>query len=126
VSKPVLGRGLGNLLKGGAAPPPAAQPEQPAQPNLPNLSPGMATLLRGSNGDAESENEPRPAAPPPISLNRKLLMLSLVLADLVLIIILARMAFRTEGHFGFVEVVLSVIGMTIGAWLSCLALSLKR
>src|SRR5262245_50759322 len=71
VSKPVLGRGLGNLLKDPNATSPAEEkpgnegssaPPSPAPPTA--LSPGMATLLRGKNAEDNPDNPPGESPPP--------------------------------------------------------------
>src|SRR4051812_44259422 len=81
VSKPALGRGLGNLMKEtptvSSSPPEAASSVQPA-----NISPGMATLLRGNREQPKPEPhaESKPPAQPNPTLpeqNHSLLKISL-------------------------------------------------
>jgi hypothetical protein len=46
-------------------------------------------------------------------------------ADLLVIGLVARLALVSHGRFGVIEVVLSILALAVGAWLSCLALWLK-
>ncbi len=119
MSKPVLGRGLGKLLEAKGSAPPEKTGAEPTK-----LSPGMATLLKGPNG---SPNENRlPAADERQRVEngrrRRLLQTSLVLADVLLFALAARLVFKSGGHFGFLEAMLCVAAIGLGAWLSCLAL----
>ena len=119
MSKPVLGRGLGKLLKeakGSATPEPAGDKPK-------SSSPGMTTLLRGANGSPNEESAqtetPSPTAGNP--RGKRLLQISLIVADVVLLALAARLVFKSEGHFGFLEVTLCILAFGLGAWLSCLA-----
>jgi hypothetical protein len=93
------------------------------------VTPGMAALLRGGNGEGK-EPEPTNKAEPAEDLTgkarkRMLIQGSLFVADLLVIGLVARLAFVSHGQFGAMEVVLSILALAIGAWLSCLALWLK-
>lgn len=107
-----------------ASPRPETPSDKPAQ-----VTPGMAALLRGGNGDARAHSQTGEADDPvktrAAARKRKLIQVSLIVADLLLIGLVARLAFVSHGGFGFVEVSLCVVALTIGAWLSCLALWLK-
>jgi hypothetical protein len=89
----------------------------------------VAALLRGGNGDAKTQSQSAetddPVKTQAAARKRKMVQASLVVADLLLTGLVARLAFVSDGRFGFVEVVLCVAALAIGAWLSCLALWLK-
>lgn len=108
--------------------------EPPASPRTDNpsektaeVTPGMAALLRGGNGHAKPQTsaEEDPVRKQAAGRRKKLVQASLVLADLSLLALVARLAFASHGRFGFLEVSLCVVALAIGAWLSCLALWLK-
>ena len=93
-----------------------------------SLSRGMATLLRGDNGGSnkeenQSENQPHPGK---FRRNKRVLQTSLVLADVLLLALAARLVFRSHGHFGFIEATLCIVAIALGAWLSCLAIKVRR
>jgi len=100
-------------------------------PEEAKVTPGMAALLRGGNGE---NNGPHPAGKSQLveeedsarrTRNRVLIQASLFVADLLVIGLVARLAFVSHGKFGLVEVALSILALAGGAWLSCLALWLK-
>lgn len=120
-----LGRGLEHLMKERPASGGSEGPTQKAE-----VTPGMAALLRGGNGapkepqngdKAEQAEESRAAT----RRKRLVIQASLFVADLVVIGLVARLAFVSHGQFGLIEVVLSILALAIGAWLSCLAVWLK-
>jgi hypothetical protein len=126
MAKSALGRGLQHLMKERTA---SASPQNP--PEKPQVTPGMAALLRGGNGEAKEQRsrdqsqfvdeESRAAT----VRKRKLIQASMFVADILLIGLVSRLAFVSHGHFGFIEVALGTLALGIGAWLSCLALWLK-
>jgi hypothetical protein len=126
MAKSALGRGLKHLIKDGPGSSERANPFQ-----KPQVTPGMAALLRGGNGDAKEQNLTDQS--PPIdseslaaaTRKRTLIQVSLFIADLVVLGLVMRLAFISHGHFGFFEITLCVFALAIGAWLSCLALWLK-
>ena len=126
MAKSALGRGLQHLMKDR---PVSAGPENPSE--KPQVTPGMAALLRGGNGDPKEQKFPDES--PPIdsevlaaaARKRKLIQVSMFLADVVVLGLVGRLAFVSHGHFGFVEFTLCVLALVIGAWISCLALWLK-
>lgn len=121
VAKSGLGRGLSTLLKGPKEPP----PREGSAPESAPLSPGMAALLRRSNGkDGTQDEEPLFAASqvPTSSLGKAILRISLFSADLVLLTLVARLAFMGSGYLGVLEIAICVLALVIGAWLACLAL----
>jgi len=97
----------------------------------PKVTPGMAALLRGGNGEPSAEQQPAPetrsalATPGRTPGNKRLLQVSLWLADVVLIGLAARLVFQSSGSFGFLEAALCVAAVTVGAWLGCLAFWLE-
>jgi hypothetical protein len=124
MAKPALGRGLQHLMKERSAP-----TGQQSSPEKAQVTPGMAALLRGGNG----ESKEKPAADQPVSdaerlaaaRKKKLVQASMFIADLLLMALIARLAFVSHGHFGFFEVTLCVLALAIGAWLSCLAIWMR-
>lgn len=125
MAKSALGRGLGHLMKERPA---AGGSENPSE--KPPVTAGMAALLRGGNGhpnDAQpAESEATDAANrAAIERRRKLVQISMFVADLLLIGLVMRLAFVSHGRFGWFEVALCILALGIGAWLSCLALWLK-
>lgn len=106
--------------------PTPAGPQNPSE--KPQVTPGMAALIRGGNGDAKSP-EPKSKADTEnlaaANQKKRLIQPSLVVADLLLISLITRLAFASHGHFGFFETTLCILALVIGAWLTCLALWLK-
>jgi hypothetical protein len=88
-------------------------------------------LLRGTNSKTGTEpvkEEQRPTngdsqtpSKTPADRNRSI-KISLIVADVLLLALAARMVLKAEGHFGFIEIALCVVALGLGAWLSCLAL----
>ena len=123
MAKSGLGRGLGHLMK-----------ERPASAGAENSSekakvtPGMAALLRGGNGEGKEQEAANKEVSEDVAGRagkRMMIQGSLFAADLLVIGLVARLAFVSHGQFGFVEFALSILALAIGAWLSCLALWLK-
>jgi hypothetical protein len=120
MAKTGLGRGLDHLMK-----------ERPASagaensPGKAKVTPGMAALLRGGNGESKEPESEVAEDPAGRARKRLLIQASLFVADILVIGLVARLAFVSHGHFGLIEVVLSILALAIGAWLSCLALWLK-
>jgi hypothetical protein len=124
MAKTGLGRGLQHLMKERPASPVSETPAQKAE-----VSPGMAALLRGGNGAAkETQNgyhSKQPEESRAATRRRLLIQASLFAADLLVLGLVARLAFVSHGRFGLTEITLSIAALAIGAWLSCLALWLK-
>jgi len=123
VAKSALGRGLGKLLKEAKAVPRETEPGE----KVSTLSPGMATLLKPGNGGPKPEENAAAEAEPSVQPQerkewKKLVRLSLVLADVLLVFLAAWLVFKSGGHFGVVEMLLCAAALGLGAWLSCLAL----
>jgi hypothetical protein len=123
MAKTGLGRGLQNLMK---EPPVSPRTENPSDKSA-QVTPGMAALLRGGNGEAKAQSSEvdDPIRKQAAERRKNLVQVSLVLADLLLLAVVARLAFVSNGQFGFIEVMLCILALAIGAWLSCLALWLK-
>lgn len=108
----------------------AASGGRECPPEKAEVTPGMAALLRGGNGAAkevqngehsEQAEENRAAT----RRKRLLIQVSLFAADILVIGLVARLAFVSHGRFGLIEMTLSILALAVGAWLSCLALWLK-
>lgn len=119
--KPGLGRGLGTLLRDAPRTRPDSAETGKAVPEKPALSPGMATLLRGANGQSKEL-----VAAPPDKRPHKLGVLrpTLVAADVLLCALVAWLAFFGPRPWGGLEVLLCVVALATGAWLTYLALTL--
>jgi hypothetical protein len=125
MAKTGLGRGLQHLMKERSASPASETPAQKAE-----VSPGMAALLRGGNGAAKAlqngdNTEQAEGSRAARRRKRLLIQTSLFAADILVIGLVARLAFVSHGRFGLFEISLSIVALAIGAWLSCLALWLK-
>jgi hypothetical protein len=73
--------------------------------------------------ELEAETPKPPSEEPPVPLLRQpWLRLSLIGADLLLLGLAARLILRAHGRVGWVEILLCVVAVGMGAWLSCLAL----
>jgi len=120
-TKAGLGRGLGALMNGTKEPLPAPAPPAAEGPGLKadNLSPGMAALMRGG-GTAQSDGKAEPQRPVP-SHSLKLIQVSLLLADVLLVALAVRMVVKAGGPLGFTGAALCVLAMALGAWLFWLA-----
>jgi hypothetical protein len=87
----------------------------------------MATLLKAGNGgekgDQATPTEPDQDSDPAEAKDwKKIVKPSLIVADILLLFLAARLVFRSGGHFGAVEILLCVAAVGLGAWLSCLAI----
>ena len=112
VSKDVLGRGLGELLKASHVTD-VSEPSA-AETRTATLSAGVRTLLGQS--DVPEENLPaKPAFPRHIRW-------SLFAADLLLCALVALLMTRRGIHLNAAEVALCIGGIAMGAWFACLAL----
>ena len=100
----------------------------------------MATLIQGSkpvaNGGGErkaekgtgqpSSSEQQAAGPARSSNQLKLLRISLFVADGLLVLLAARVAFKSGGSFGVAEAALCAGALGMGAWLTVVALHMKQ
>lgn len=112
MSKEVLGRGLGELLK--ASQVAGVSEASAAETRTATLSAGVRTLL-GQN-DAPEENLPvKPTFP-------RHLRWSLFAADVLLCTLVALLMTRRGIHLNAAEVALCIGGIAMGAWFACLAL----
>lgn len=99
-------------------------PSTEAAPQPASLSAGMATLLRGKPPQDESV----PKSPPAEvgrARHKRLLQVSLVMADVMLLGVILRFLLQTHQPLGFSGLSLGLLALTLGAWLSCLALWLE-
>ena len=131
-----LGRGLGNLMGGKK---PVSEPEE-SKPAPSKVSPGMATLIQGNkpvvDGGAEKKSQPhtvQSAKPeqqgekrPQFPNQRRVLRISLFVADGLLVLLAARVAFKSGGSFGLPEAALCAGALGMGAWLTVVALHMKQ
>jgi hypothetical protein len=86
-----------------------------------NISPGMATLLRGGDhagGTSSGWFGPRS--------RRRLVQGSLFAADIFLAALIVGMLVKIRGPLGFLGLALCVLALALGAWLTCLALWLEK
>lgn len=99
-----------------------AAPENGSE--TPPVTPGMAALLLGGNGGPNGQvaSEENAVA---LLRRKRLVQISMFVADLLLISLVMRLAFVSEGHFGVFEILLGILALSIGAWLSCLAIWMK-
>lgn len=120
MSKPVLGRGLGNLMEGskvvGQTDPAAASPTE--------FSHGLGNFLRRdtvSNGDAsaDSAHSLSPVA-------RRRLRWSLIAADALLAVLVVWLLWAKPIALGWVGTVLCLAAVALGAWLAWLAFSFSN
>ena len=124
VRKTVLGKGLRALLNGTPIP---GKPEQP----LPNSDrsaqvngPGLESLLRGEGkpvpGSRSSSSEP--ANSQPLRRHWTVLKWVLLTADRLLLSLASLLVFKNSGPLTFVEWVLCLLALAIGAALAFFAL----
>jgi len=111
-------------MKEGTAEPPASADVTAKRASL---SSGMGTLLRGGNGGPKAANEGESHAQ--ISGTRgswkRVVQMSLVLADLLLFGLAARILLRASRPLGPGDLTLCIIAVSLGAGLTCLALWLR-
>jgi len=123
VSKTVLGRGLGKLMKEVNQLPPSG--ESPLKSS--NASPGVGALLRGGNepqkSKTQSESETRSRGPK--ITQTRLLQAALVAGDALLLGLVARLVLLKGGPLETSDLVLCLLALILGAGLTCLALWLQ-
>ena len=109
----------------------------PEKTSPPRVTPGVGALLRGghtratetlpgfsraANGTASAKNTasaPDPKAPAEASARSW--KLPLLLADLLVLGLVAVLLLRADGRPGILEIGLGVVAVGVGAWLACLA-----
>jgi hypothetical protein len=106
-------------MKEGRASPASSEPASKAG----NLSPGVGVLLRGANGTpkAARTDEDSQGGRQRNFQWKRLIQLSLCLADLVLLGLAARLALKANGPMGGTDLTFCVIALVLGAGLTCLA-----
>ena len=117
MSKNVLGRGLGELLP--ERKPKAREASAEGKSKDPAvLGPGLRVLVLKKNGAA-----PRPIVPvaPSAAAAAARVKISLLLADLLLVAIVLLWCNNAARPFHWLEVLICIVAVTFGAWLTCLA-----
>src|SRR4051812_37164948 len=100
VSRSALGRGLGNLMKESTVAPLPPSGTKPA-----SLTPGVAALLKGLNGQPKAEpTQPHIPAPPKLLVGKRVLQFSLLLADVLLLALVAGIIFMPGHRLGFIQI----------------------
>ncbi len=132
VSKPGLGRGLGKLLalpSGASNGSPATTTEtHETQETLPSrsVSPGLKALLRAGREVRDSADETLAHDPSPAKRDQAQkhhgLRYALVIADLLLAALALAIAWKSRGRLSGLELALLAMAVSVGAWLSCLAI----
>ena len=113
MSKDVLGRGLGELLK--ASHVTDVSEASAAETRTATLSAGVRTLL-GQDELAPAQNLIKNPVP------LRLVRWSLFAADVLLCALVALLMTRRGVHLNAAEVTLCIGGIAMGAWFACLAL----
>ena len=92
------------------------------------VGPGLNTLIQGQHDDeTPAPHQPRPpTAGAAAGWPSQTLTLTLLLADLVLILLSVWLVVERRGRLGFWETVLCVATLGLGAWLGCLAFLLRK
>jgi hypothetical protein len=109
-------------MKDGRTAPPSSEPTNQGA----NLSPGVGALLRGGNGKGAPTDGDSPGASRRNSFWKRSIQISLVLADLVLLGLAARLAIKSGSRLGSTDLIFCVIALVLGAGLTCLAFSWDR
>jgi len=100
-----------------ANPPAASSPLQPGE----NVPRGVASLLKPQTSPEEEPKEQQVPLPP---LHRNLARVSLWAADLLLLGVTAYLTFGTGAPLSAARVLLCILALLMGAWLSVLAFRL--
>jgi hypothetical protein len=128
VSKSALGRGLGRLLGGNVH----GSPKADSAPKTPVMSPGVATLFQGGKGanPEKPSGTGRPAEQtesglgPPTPRISRMVKVSLVAGDVAILCLVAWLLLGSGKPLTSIEILISVLAVVLGAWLTCLALFL--
>lgn len=128
MSKTALGRGLGNLMQGTkVAGSQMDSSSASASPEEVNVDPGLNSLLRGGK-PAETQAVEATAAPAKFDSSHlqrtRVIQCSLIVADLLLVGLAALIVFKRTVPLGMGEALLCFAAVSLGAWLSCLAVML--
>ena len=128
VSKSALGRGLGRLLGGNVH----GSPKADSAPKTPAMTPGVATLFQGgkaaaygklpNTGAGRGANEEQAATLPPKV--RRTVKISLIAGDAAILGLVAWLLLGSGKPLTSIEILISVLAVVLGAWLTCLALFL--
>jgi hypothetical protein len=128
VSKSALGRGLGKLLGGNVH----RSPKADSAPKPPVMTPGVATLFQGGkteSGGKRPENDgekdgARLQGLPTGPGTRRMVKVSLIAGDFVILCLVAWLLLGSGKPLTSIEILISVLAVVLGAWLTCLALFL--
>ena len=128
MSKPALGRGLGNLMQGTkVAGPQTDAPGASTGAEEVNVDPGLSSLLRGGK-PADTPATDGTAAPADFVSSHprrtRVIQCSLIGADLLLVGLAALIVCKRTTPLGIGEALLCFAAVSLGAWLSCLAVML--
>ena len=105
-------------MKEERASPASSEPKSPAA----DLSPGMGVLLRGGNGTPKGAHQSENSQSSQRNSGwKKLIQISLILADLVLLGLAGRLALKANGPLGSTDLAFCIIALVLGAGLTCLA-----
>ncbi len=128
MSKPALGRGLGNLMQGTKVAGPRTDPPGAATgAEEVNIDPGLNSLLRGGKPADASAMDATVAPADFVSSHpqrTRMIQCSLISADLLLVGLAALIVFKRTAPLGLGEALLCFAAVSLGAWLSCLAVML--
>ena len=136
-ARPTAGTSAGSGPNSGASPATGPAAGESGKPSPPRVTPGVGALLRGGHSRATEtlpgfSHVPNGTASPPKStpapesklateLNTPAWKLPLLLADLLLLGLVALLLLRADGRPGNLEIGLGVVAVGVGAWLACLA-----
>ena len=109
--------------------------ETPGQAALPlseggsgGIGPGLGTLLQGQHEQPKDPlpggNRPQPETP--LTGMSSSLRWTLLAADVVLVLLALWLALGRPGRPGWMEVLLGVVAIVLGAWLACCAVLDRR
>ena len=87
----------------------------------PPVSPGVGVLLRGGNGKPTAAEGQERGVHEPRFRWKRLIQMSLLLADLVLLGLVERLSLKSHGALGGTDLTFCVVALVLGAGLTCLA-----
>jgi hypothetical protein len=90
------------------------------------LALGMSVLLKRENGAAEHAEPPAPSSASPLLPTKRLLQVSLFLADLLLMGLAIVVVIVARKPIGVAQALACSFAFLLGAWLSCLGLWLGQ
>ncbi len=121
MNKPVLGRGLGDLMEGSKV---VGQTDPAAPPGPVGFRHGLGNFLRRDPAaDADASREPARSAS---AMARRRLRWSLFAADALLAALVVWLLWSRPVALGWVGTAFCLVAVTLGAWLAWLAFSLPN